>query len=82
MKKAYFNGMCDKLTQISQLPEPERTKTIDFFMCQAYLFLDLTEKQISKLKEIFKMFYPDIYKEYDKPDENGYTAEFKYLQFK
>lgn len=64
------------------MDENKRKIALQIFMQQGYLFLDLTDKQVSKLKAVLKGLYPDIYKEYNKPDGNGFTSEFMYLRFK
>lgn len=77
-----FKRMCDNLIEISRLNEPARENYLKLFMSQGYLFLDLTDKQVANLKNILKVNYPDKYKEYAKPDEHGFVAEFDYLRFK
>ena len=82
MTNSIFRQMCVRLSEISELPENEKEKELKLFMSQGYLFLDLTEKQIYKLKELLKAKYTDLYIQYSKPDENGFTSEFMYLRFK
>ena len=82
MKKSMFESLCGNFKNIAIMNKPERDKNLNDLMCAGYLFLDLTEKQINTLKELLKAKFPDIYKEYDTPDEYGCKAEFKYLRFK
>lgn len=83
MTRALFKRMCERLTTIAHMNEPEQREThLRLFMSQGYLFLDLTDKQVDSLKSLFKKEYPDKFKEYSKPDEHGFTAEFEYLRFK
>ena len=74
--------MCERLTQIAHYDEPYRNDTLKVFMSQGYLFLELTNKQVEKLKALFKAEYPDKFVVYAEPDEHGFTAEFEYLCFK
>ena len=82
MTTKLFNRMCERLTQIAHYNEPYREDTLNVFMSQGFLFLELTNKQVDKIKNVFKTHFPDIYKEYPTPDEHGFTSEFKYLRFK
>lgn len=82
MMTTVFKRMCDCLTEISKLNEPVRENNLKLFMSQGYLFLDLTDKQVNKLKDVLKSNYPDKYITYSEPDEHGFTAEFEYLRFK
>lgn len=82
MKRMYFNNVVWSLIQISKMNEPARTKHLDLYMTQGYIFLELTNKQAEEIKNVFKAHFPDIYKEYPTPDEHGFTSEFKYLRFK
>lgn len=81
MTNAIFKTMCDNLCEISRLNEPARENSLKLFMSQGYLFLDLTDKQVNKLKAVLKENYPDKFKEH-LPDEHNFTAEFEYLRFK
>ncbi len=74
--------MCENLAEISKLNEPARENNLKLFMSQGYLFLDLTEKQIEKLKSVLAVNYPDKYVVYDEPDQHGFISEFEYLRFK
>lgn len=82
MMNNIFKRMCESLVEISRLNEPARENHLNLFMSQGYLFLDLTDRQVDKLKNVLKTNCPDKYKEYDEPDDHGYTAEFNYLRFK
>lgn len=82
MKANIFKQVLNNLTEISKLNEPARESHLNLFMSQGYLFLDLTDKQVSKLKECLVVNYPDKFITYEKPDEHGYTSEFHYLRFK
>lgn len=82
MKTNIFKRVCENLTEIAHMPTPARDKHLDLFMSQGYLFLDLTDKQVTTLKVLFKREYPNIYREFPEPDDHGFTAEFKYLLFK
>ena len=82
MMNNVFKTMCVNLVEISKLNEPERERHLNLFMSQGYLFLNLTDKQVYKLKELLKAKYSDLYIQYSKPDENGFTSEFMYLRFK
>lgn len=82
MKTKLFNKMCERLTQIAHYDEPYRNDTLKVFMSQGYLFLDLTDKQVDKIRALFKSEYPDKFVEYEEPDEHGFTAAFEYLRFK
>ena len=64
------------------MEEPEREQNLNVFMSQGYLFLDLTNKQVDVIKNLFKTEYSDEYVEYNEPDEHGFTSEFRYLRFK
>lgn len=61
MTNSIFRQMCVCLSEISELPENEREKKLKLFMSQGYLFLNLTEKQVYKLKELLKAKYTDLY---------------------
>ena len=74
--------MCDNLIEISKHSGEQKERELNLFMSQGYLFLDLTDKQVSKIKTVFKENYSDEYKEYNEPDEHGFTSEFRYLRFK
>ena len=80
MKKTDFMTMCDTLQKISVAPN--RAQELKVFMCMCFLFVSLTDRQARELKPFLKSHFPDLYKEYEKPDENGFTAEFEYLRFK
>ena len=82
MKTTVFKRMCECLTEISKQNEPVREHNLKVFMSQGYLYLDLTDKQVNKLKDVLSANYPDKFVVYAEPDENGYTAEFEYLRFK
>lgn len=82
MLTSIFKRVCHNLQEISKMDENNRQTNLQLFMSQGYLFLDLTDKQVDKLKTVLKDSYPDIYKEYNKPDNNGFTGEFMYLRFK
>ena len=74
--------MCECLAEIAKQNEPARENNLKLFMSQGYLFLDLTDRQVDKMKAVLQANYPDKFIAYAKPDENGYTAEFEYLRFK
>ena len=80
MKNNIFNAMCDDLMRIAIAPN--RDELLNVFMSQGYLFINLTDKQVDKLRVLFAACYPDIYEVFDEPDEHGFTAQFKYLLFK
>ena len=82
MTNTIFKTMCRNLIEISKLENEQRERNFDLFMSQGYLFLELTDKQVSKIKEVLKEYYPDKFIEYDKPDEHGFTSEIAYLRFK
>lgn len=82
MTMTVFKRMCECLAEISKLNSPVRENKLKLFMSQGYLFLDLTDKQVNKLKAVLKSNYPDRFIEYSEPDEHGFTAEFEYLRFK
>lgn len=82
MLTTVFKRMCECLTEISKLNEPVRENKLKLFMSQGYLFLDLTDKQVDKLKGILKANFPDKFVVYANPDEHGFTSEFEYLRFK
>ena len=82
MTTKLFKNMCDCLTEIAHYDEPIRNDTLKVFMSQVYLFLELTNKQVEKLKALFKAEYPDKFIEYGEPDEHAFTAAFEYLRFK
>ena len=67
MMNNVFKTMCVNLVEISKLNEPERERHLNLFMSQGYLFLNLTDKQVYKLKELLKAKYPDLYIQYSKP---------------
>lgn len=58
MTTAVFKRMCENLTEISKLNEPARENNLKLFMSQGYLFLDLTDKQVYKLKGVLSANYP------------------------
>lgn len=82
MTNNVFKRMCDNLIEISKLNEHAKENHLKLFMSQGYLFLNLTDKQVEKLKNVLKAYFTDKYKEYNKPDEHGFIAEFEYLRFK
>lgn len=82
MLNTVFKRMCENMIEISKHTGEQRERELNLFMSQGYLFLDLTDKQVNKLKVVLKNNYPNEYKEYDKPDEHGFTSEFYYLRFK
>lgn len=82
MLTTVFKRVCENLIEISKLNEPVRENNLKLFMSQGYLFLDMTDKQVDKLKDVLKANFPDKFVEYVKPDEYGFTAEFEYLRFK
>lgn len=81
MTTSVFKRMCDRLVEISRLNEPAREQHLKLFMSQGYLFLDLTDMQVSKLKCVLRINYPDKCKIHE-PDEHGFTMDFDYLRFK
>lgn len=82
MKTQEFNRMCSELSIISDLSDPLRQKQLDLFMVAGYMWIDLTDKQVQKIKVLLKNRFPDKYVEYPEPDSHGFTAEFEYLRFK
>lgn len=82
MTTTVFKRMCECLTEISKQNEPVRENNLKLFMSQGYLFLDLTDKQVNKLKDVLRANYPDKFVDYTEPDEHGFTAKFEYLRFK
>ena len=82
MLATVFKRMCECLTEISKQNEPVRENNLKLFMSQGYLFLDLTDKQVDKLKGVLSANYPDKFVVYAEPDAHGFTAEFEYLRFK
>ena len=82
MMTTVFKRMCENLTEISKLNEPARENNLKLFMSQGYLFLDLTDRQVNKLKAVLQANYPDKFIVYANPDEHGFTSEFEYLRFK
>ena len=82
MTTRLFKNMCNRLTVIAHSPAPYRDNMLKVFMSKGYLFLELTDKQVEKLKALFKAEYPDKFIQYDEPNEHGFTAAFEYLRFK
>ena len=82
MLRGKFNLMLTFLHNISVMQEPKRSQELNSFMSMGFMFLELTESQAGELKKALAVDFPDIYKEYDEPDENECTSEFMYLRFK
>ena len=83
MKKSSFNSFCQTLVNVGHIEDrKQRNIELSAIMSMGFIFLDLTELQAKHIQRILAAYFPDKYVEYNKPDENGYTAEFEYLRFK
>lgn len=82
MKTREFNLLCECFANISKMNDDAREIHFKCVMSKGYLFLDMTEKQVRKIKNVLQATFPEKFRYYDKPDEHGYTAEFEYLKFK